>query len=185
MPTIDVSDEQQAFLRALRDELQNEVQYGSVREQDALQYLIDHFEGGADLDVDAVAQVDAHAVTEDGDDASADGGGVAASPDPAGGGDASAVDATGSDADAVEDTGGDADSDGTSGEDASGGPTPDAEEDGDDRLNAMMNLLDTHDDKWREATQGDARYEIDMPDGATEYVQTKDDVRAHIFKNYD
>jgi len=85
MPTIDVSDEQRAFLRALRDELQSEVQYGSVREQDALQYLIDHFEGGADLDV-ARTDVDADAVG--GDDASADGGAVAATPDPAGGGDA-------------------------------------------------------------------------------------------------
>jgi hypothetical protein len=49
----------------------------------------------------------------------------------------------------------------------------------------MMNLLDTHDDKWGEADKQDARYEVELPDGTTEYVQTKDDVRAHIFKNYD
>ncbi|WP_227131054.1 hypothetical protein [Halorubellus salinus] len=171
MPNIDVSDEQQAFLRALRDELQNEVQYGSVREQDALQYLIDHFEGGGELDVDADVDVDAGAVAESGDDATADGGAVAA-------------DAAG-DADAAASTASDDDGDDAGGSSTSGGPTPEPEGDGDDRLNAMMNLLDTHDEKWREASKEDARYEIDMPDGTTEYVQTKDDVRAHIFKNYD
>jgi len=162
MPTIDVSDEQRAFLRALRDELQSEVQYGSVREQDALQYLIDHFEGGADLDVDADVEVDAGAV--DGDDASADVGSVAADPNLEATGGASAAD----------------DPDGTG-----SSPTPEPEVDGEDRLNAMMNLLDTHDDKWGEASKEDARYAVDLPDGTTEYVQTKDDVRAHIFKNYD
>ena len=85
--------------------------------------------------------------------------------------------------------------DGTPAEAADGGtttagsssPMPDPSDDseeGDDRLNAMMNLLDTHDDKWREASKEDARYEVDMPDGTTQYVQTKDDVRAHLFKNY-
>ena len=94
MPTIDVSDQQQAFLRALRDELQNEVQYGSVREQDALQYLIDHFEGGGELDVDADVEVDEGAVADAKEEASdeatsADGGAVTAD----------AGDARGSDAD--------------------------------------------------------------------------------------
>lgn len=173
MPTIDVSDEQQAFLRALRDELQNEVQYGSVREQDALQYLIDHFEGGGELDVDADVDVDATAVADDESATSADGGAVATDA----GGDADATASTTSE----DDDGGDDSGSGSS----SSGPTPEPEGDGDDRLNAMMNLLDTHDDKWREASKEDARYEIDMPDGTTEYVQTKDDVRAHIFKNYD
>jgi len=180
MPSIDVSDEQQAFLQALRDELQSEVQYGAVREQDALQYLIDHFEGGADLDVDADVDVDAEGVDADDDPASADGGTVAEAPDVDV--DADDLDDAGSDAD----TGSEADSsDDDGGSSTSGGPTPSPEGDGDDRLNAMMNLLDTHDDKWREASKQDARYEVDMPDGHTEYVQTKDDVRAHIFKNYD
>jgi hypothetical protein len=182
MPTIDVSDEQQAFLRALRDELQSEVQYGSVREQDALQYLIDHFEGSADLDVDTDVEVAADAVAEGEDDASADGGAVAETPDPGPAGDADGGDDGGS-ADADSDDGGSGSE--TAASSTSGGPTPEPAGDGDDRLNAMMNLLDTHEDKWREASQGDARYEVDMPDGSTEYVQTKDDVRAHIFKNYD
>jgi|AntDeeMinimDraft_4_1070355.scaffolds.fasta_scaffold00010_71 hypothetical protein len=54
---------------------------------------------------------------------------------------------------------------------------------GEDRLSAMMSLLDTHDEKWRE-TSGDARYEVDLPDGTSEDAPTKDDVRALLFKNY-
>jgi hypothetical protein len=143
-----------------------------VREQDALQYLIDHFEGGGELDVDADVEVDASAIADDENATSADGGAVATDA----GGDADATASAGDD-----DAGSDDSGSGSSGS----GPTPEPEGDGDDRLNAMMNLLDTHDDKWREASKEDARYEIDMPDGTTEYVQTKDDVRAHIFKNYD
>jgi hypothetical protein len=167
MPNIDVSDQQRAFLRALRDELQSEVKYGSVRERDALQYLIDHFEGGGGLDVDADVTVDTELVADASDDGSddageetsADGGAVAAS---------ATVDGSGD------------------GEDSSSGSSSSSSpQSGDDRLNAMMNLLDTHDGKWREASKEDARYEVDMPDGTTKYVQTKDDVRALIFKNYD
>lgn len=62
-----------------------------------------------------------------------------------------------------------------------------AEDGGDDagasQLDAMMSLLDTHDDKWREA-DGDARYEVELPDGDVETARTKDDVRALLFRNY-
>lgn len=51
------------------------------------------------------------------------------------------------------------------------------------QLNAMLSLLDTHDDKWREA-DGDARYEVTLPDGTTETARTKDDVRALLFQHY-
>jgi len=51
------------------------------------------------------------------------------------------------------------------------------------QLNAMMRLLETHADKWRKA-DGDARYEVDLPDGSVETARTKDDVRALLFKNY-
>ena len=54
---------------------------------------------------------------------------------------------------------------------------------GSDQLNAMMSLLDTHGGKWREA-DGDARYEVDLPDGSVETARTKDDVRALLFRNY-
>jgi hypothetical protein len=54
---------------------------------------------------------------------------------------------------------------------------------GSSQLDAMMSLLDTHDDKWGEA-DGDARYEVELPDGTVETARTKDDVRALLFKNY-
>jgi len=59
------------------------------------------------------------------------------------------------------------------------------ETDGDDdaMLNEMMSLLDTHGDKWGES-DGDERYAVDLPDGSTEQVRTKDDVKALLFKHY-
>ncbi|MDZ5812205.1 hypothetical protein U4E84_12720 [Halorubrum sp. AD140] len=57
------------------------------------------------------------------------------------------------------------------------------EDGGAGQLDAMMSLLDTHADKWREA-DGDARYEVDLPDGGVETARTKDDVRALLFRNY-
>ncbi|MFB6154540.1 MAG: hypothetical protein ABEJ22_01510, partial [Haloferacaceae archaeon] len=60
----------------------------------------------------------------------------------------------------------------------------DADDGGDEQmLNAMMSLLDEHDDKWGEGS-GDDRYEVELPDGETEAVRTKDDVRALLFKHY-
>ncbi|MFP8955368.1 hypothetical protein ACLI4Y_01470 [Natrialbaceae archaeon A-CW3] len=56
--------------------------------------------------------------------------------------------------------------------------------DDDDMLDRMMNLLETHDDKWEESPSGDYRYRVTLPDGSTDDVQTKDDVRALLFKNY-
>jgi hypothetical protein len=50
-------------------------------------------------------------------------------------------------------------------------------------LNEMMNLLDTHDDKWGES-DGDERYAVELPDGTTEQVRTKDDVKALLFDHY-
>ncbi|WP_096393358.1 hypothetical protein [Halorubrum trapanicum] len=64
-----------------------------------------------------------------------------------------------------------------------GGDTTGSDDGGAGQLDAMMSLLDTHGDKWREA-DGDARYEVDLPDGGVETARTKDDVRALLFKNY-
>ena len=81
-----------------------------------------------------------------------------------------------SDADTESDVDGD-DSDGDDGSDADG----DASDDG--QLNAMLSLLETHSDKWHSA-DGDARYEVELPDGSVESARTKDDVRATLFKHY-
>ncbi|WP_435074642.1 hypothetical protein [Halorubrum sp. HHNYT27] len=70
--------------------------------------------------------------------------------------------------------------DGVSGDEAN---DDDADDAGASQLDAMMSLLDTHEDKWREA-DGDARYEVDLPDGDVETARTKDDVRALLFRNY-
>jgi hypothetical protein len=58
-----------------------------------------------------------------------------------------------------------------------------AEGGGDAQLDAMLHLLDTHDDKWSRS-DGDARYEVELPDGTHESARTKDDVRALLFKHY-
>ncbi|EMA67854.1 hypothetical protein C461_09004 [Halorubrum aidingense JCM 13560] len=76
----------------------------------------------------------------------------------------------------------DDDSEGDIESDADGSDTT-ADDGGSGQLNAMMSLLDTHDDKWREG-DGDVRYEVDLPDGTVEAARTKDDVRALLFKNY-
>jgi hypothetical protein len=46
-----------------------------------------------------------------------------------------------------------------------------------------MNLLADHDDVWREGG-GEARYEVDLPDGSTAEARTKGDVRALLFEHY-
>ena len=171
MPELTISEEQQTFIDGLREELQSDLRYGHVRERDALQYVIDNFERDG-LDVVATAppadgsveQQAAATLEDDGDD--------------------DTPEADEADAEAEEDDPADAEDDGTAQSDASDDSASSSTSDDDDRLSAMMNLLDTHEDKWREAEKGDARYEVDMPDETTEYVQTKDDVRAHLFKNY-
>lgn len=149
MESIDVTDEQYERLDAIRESLAEDVPYGHVRPQDAVQYLLDEHDGEepdvtattADPDTEG-GDADSEGAAEDGDD---------------------------SEASADE-----------SGDDAAGG----AETDGDDKLSAMMSLLDTHDDKWEQADSEETRYVVDLPDGGTEEVQTKDDVKAILFKNY-
>jgi hypothetical protein len=73
--------------------------------------------------------------------------------------------------------GGGGDVDGDARADAAGSVT------GGGPLDGMMNLLDEHEDRWREGG-GDARYEVDLPDGSVEPARTKDDVRALLFRHY-
>jgi hypothetical protein len=47
----------------------------------------------------------------------------------------------------------------------------------------MFNLLETHADKWRES-DGQERYEVDLPDGGVKTARTRDDVKAVLFQNY-
>ena len=50
-------------------------------------------------------------------------------------------------------------------------------------LAAVAALLEENDDVWRKSG-GDAPYEVDLPDGSTEGVRTKDDVKRLLFKHY-
>ena len=55
--------------------------------------------------------------------------------------------------------------------------------DGGSPLAAVAALLEDNDDVWRKS-DGDAPYEVDLPDGSTEGVRTKDDVKRLLFKHY-
>ena len=111
-----------------------------------------------DLDLDA-AEFDDEAETDDQDDA---------------------VEEDTSEDDVVEENTGESD---TAEDDAGENDSGESDDGGAGQLDAMMSLLDTHADKWREA-DGDARYEVDLPDGSVETARTKDDVRALLFRNY-
>jgi hypothetical protein len=76
-------------------------------------------------------------------------------------------------ADAADDTGPDSGGDGGA-TDADGAA---------ETLQQAMSLLDAHDDRWRESS-GDEPYEVDLPDGSTEAVRTKDDIKRLLFKHW-
>lgn len=167
MPEIDVSEDQLAYLEELRAALAAAVPYGHVRHRDALQYLVDCREG----EVDADLQTALDDVGDSTGDSTAD-----------------VTDTTDATADAGTSRGGGAvtaeSNDGTGDEtDEPTEPTADPAS-GNDRLQAMMSLLDTYDEHWRESEAEDARYEVSLPDGSVEYARTKDDVRSLLFKHY-
>jgi hypothetical protein len=186
MSEIEITEDQREYLEALRAELEEDFlgPYGHVRTSDALQFLIDSHEG--ELATDSAVSGDENEVVEDDADES----------------DSEAADEEVDDEGAEQDDGDDEQDDGDD-EQADGDDDAETDDAGDDdsddedddapsagasgggggRLNAMMQLLDTHEDKWREG-DGEARYEVDLPDGSTESAQTKDDVRALLFKNY-
>lgn len=203
MPEIDVSEDQLAYLEEVRSALAESVTYGRVRHRDALQYLIDCREGNVsddldapaggeatdsagsvdepvvdpedDVDVDADADADTPTVESAELEESSTGGGSL--PDP----ETVEVDAESETPEPESET------DGSESETADGETADPAESiasGGDDRLQAMMNLLDTYDEHWDESDAEDARYEVTLPDGGVEYARTKDDVRSILFKHY-
>jgi len=169
MPTLEISDEQASFLDALRDAIEDELvgPYGTVERDDALQYLIDTYGEPDELVGD---EGGAGAPAEGSDDEPSDSDVESTAEEPA----------DEEEADADDD--GDVDA-----ADAGGGtPTPPTPGGGggDGMLDEMMSLMETHDDKWERADSEETRYEVELPDGDTETVQTQDDVRALLFKNY-
>jgi hypothetical protein len=171
MPEIEITPEQEERLRALQEDIARDVvgKYGHVRPRDAVEYLLDRYE--EDDRSDEASSVDES--SPDADDAE-----EATSADESDDETEEAASVDGSDD--AEPTGTDAatarvvaEGDG----DATDGAGDDA------MLNEMMSLLDTHSDKWGESS-GDERYQVDLPDGSTEQVRTKDDVKALLFKHY-
>lgn len=159
MQTIEVSDEQYAYIEQLRSALQNQAvgRYGTCLDRDAIQFLIDNLDDDLDLEETFTAEI------PDGNELEFS--------------EASVPDAAAEPGEATE-----ADDESSS---SGGTPTPTAEDaDDDEMLDEMMNLLETYDDKWTESPSGDYRYRVDLPDGGTEDVQTKDDVRAILFREY-
>ena len=71
--------------------------------------------------------------------------------------------------------------DDTSGTPDAGNPAPGG--DSNAILSAANQLLNNHDDKWRKGS-GEEPYEVDLPDGSTADVRTKDDVKQLLFKHY-
>ncbi|MFC4247428.1 hypothetical protein ACFOZ7_10525 [Natribaculum luteum] len=177
MKTLEVTDEQHAFIQYLREEINDQVvgKYGFVRERDAVQFLIDNLDGDLEVDgeVDAAAAVDAASQSGTDDDATITYDEDADTDDVDGDGETDLTDeANPADVETADDEepGETADDDGSASDD--------------DMLDRMMNLLETHDDKWEESPSADYRYRVTLPDGTTEDVQTKDDVRALLFQHY-
>lgn len=206
MPELSVTDDQRERLRRVQEHLAEDVAYGHVRPCDALEYLLDCFdeESGSRTESAATAKI---SKPSDGAVHSSAGfevrngtpttnvqGPLGDERDETDGNEgensaeARVVDAgeSADTADATSTTSGAEDEDtevsetanDSDGTDDSGGASDDA------RLSSVMSLLADHDDVWREADGGDAKYEVDLPDGGTERARTKDDVRAVLFKHY-
>jgi hypothetical protein len=146
MPTIEITEEQAAYIEDLRAELEDHHvgAYGTVRTRDAVQFLIDHRESGATT---ADAGIEA------------------------------GTDLAESSAESGNETDTEADESPAEDDEGAGG--------GAGRLNAMMQLLETHDDRWEEVESDQGKYAVTLPGGETEHVRTKDDVRALLFQHYD
>ena len=188
METIRVTDKQYAYLEQLRASLEETIsgQYASTRHSDAIQFLIDNVDPDLDLESafagDGPIETDVDA--EDGDEDDAEDGDEDDEADDDDSEEEAEVD------DENEDDSEDGDGDSEDGDDEAADEDSDDDEastseaDDDDMLTEMMELLETHEDKWDESPKGDYRYRVDLPDGGSEDVQTKDDVRAILFKEY-
>ncbi|WP_254862527.1 hypothetical protein [Halovivax gelatinilyticus] len=176
MQTIEVTDAQHAFITQLREELSREVvgRYGICRECDAVQFLLDNMD--AEFDLDETFDLD---VETDGTEVSFEEDGTPSPDETDTSTDDAPADSAENDGDATADGDGDDTSDDSDGDASSGGSADD-----DELLDRMMNLLDTHDDKWGESPAADYRYRVELPDGGSEDVQTKDDVKAILFREY-
>ena len=190
MPDISVSPDQRERLRWIQRRLAEDVEYGHVRPADALEYLLDHAEATGGLG--EIPTDDRAGEADEADDEPAESGDGS----PRHGPDEKTVNGgtvTRTTAPEMRVVNGVAD-DGGEADDSDDSPDADASDrDGRSKttesatpptLNSMLSLLETHDDKWREAGGGEEKYEVDLPDGSTTGARTKDDVKAVLFKQY-
>lgn len=182
MTELSLTDDQLERLREIADELEDAYvgPYGSIRTEDAVDYLIDTYTPPEDADAEAEPAVDA-ADAADGDSGD-DGSDAGDAGDDAG----DAAD-DGSEGDAADEgTEGDGNDNEGEADDGDGTEMPtDATSDGGAaQLQSMMSMLDDFDDKWRKAQSGEEPYEVDLPEGGTESARTKDDVRRVLFQHY-
>ncbi len=203
MPDLSVPEAQLEELESIREELEAAYvgEYGTVRTTDALQYLLDTYTppeqaGGerspADIEgltsIDGVGEATAETLAIAGFRSVADV--AAASPEELtevkGIGDEQAVDivaaATEAD-DRSSDDGTDTGDEPNGDDSASNSDAEPGEESPENTLQQAMSLLDAYDDRWRESS-GDEPYEVDLPDGSTEAVRTKDDIKRLVFKHW-
>lgn len=212
MPTIDVTDEQLDRLEAVREDVSAALAgpYGHVRTQDALEYLLDTYTPPGETEVedaptaseesagselvalDPIGPAKAAALERAGYETAADlraataaeltevqgiGETLAGRILAAVGAEPPSTAASEPTEEPSTDAGDDADGSDDATDDTGTGDS------GADRLNAMMSLLDQHEDKWGESG-GDEPYEVELPDGSVETARTKDDVRGLLFRHY-
>jgi hypothetical protein len=163
MPEIEVTADERDRLRDLQRRLEDEMAspYATVRPGDAVAYLLDRYaaEGEVVLDEGSGASGgDASGREADADEADAN-----TTDDAPGASAPTAPDATSADA---------SEAGGESTASASGGLP-----------SGPMNLLADHEDVWREGS-GEARYEVELPDGSVAEARTRGDVRALLFEHY-
>lgn len=178
MPAISITDDQRERLRWIQRRLEEDVEYGHVRPCDALEYLLDRFDvddaaAGSQSDAERTESVDDSGETTAFEVLNGVDGAVVDT------GYADTDDYTDDDADTDDDT--DADARGHAVETDGVGTDGAADE---TRLNSVMSLLDDNAEVWREASGGEEKYEVDLPDGTTERARTRDDVRALLFEHY-
>jgi len=207
MPTIEITEAQQDRLEDVRAELEDHRlgPYGTIRTVDAVEFLLDHYETGVDLTEDSPGDGQRAGRPEAPDSEDEPAGDAERKPEDDAEDEAGTGEDTGADEDektdeseaaededddgneedgqADDDEADDGEADNEADDDEAG---DEAEEGGDSsgRLNAMMQLLDEHDDKWEESDSENGKYDVTLPEGTTESVRTKDDVRALLFKHY-
>jgi len=209
MPEITVTETQRERLAAIEGELDAAYidTYGSIRIQDVVQYLLDTYtppeQRGDDRAYERIATAEfqtLQAVAADVEGVPGSGidtetmrgellstlGAEAFATRLAEAAEAedTETDTTVGDAENGVEDDGTAGSDGASGDETTTDSGPEPSTDGPGAiLSAANQLLDDHDDKWRDGGS-DEPYEVDLPDGTTEKVRTKDDIRGLLFKHY-